>query len=133
MVCVGIDVAKDKHDCCILDSDGTVRADCFTIPNNMDGFKQLLQTIRDCTKKSDKIKVGSQKSWNIVLEDDNEALDEVVRDRYDNCITVCNMENFDPLGIHTGESSHLVPCLLGIFLGKAMVLTPTWSFTTALS
>ena len=29
---------------------------------------------------------------------------EVVRDRYDNCITVCNMENFDPLGIHTGES-----------------------------
>ena len=36
MVCVGIDVAKDKHDCCILDSDGMVRADCFTIPNNMD-------------------------------------------------------------------------------------------------
>ena len=50
MVCVGIDVAKDKHDCCILDSDGTIRADCITIPNNMDGFKQLLQTIRDCTK-----------------------------------------------------------------------------------
>ncbi len=47
-----------KHDCCILDSDGMVRADCFTIPNNMDGFKQLLQTIRNCTKKSDKIKVG---------------------------------------------------------------------------
>ena len=61
MVCVGIDVAKDKHDCCILDSDGTIRADCITIPNNMDGFKQLLQTIRDCTKKSDKIKdpIGS--------------------------------------------------------------------------
>ena len=58
MVCVGIDVAKDKHDCCILDSDGTIRADCITIPNNMDGFKQLLQTIRDCTKRSDKIKVG---------------------------------------------------------------------------
>ena len=35
MVCVGIDVAKDKHDCCILDSDGMVRADCFTIPNNI--------------------------------------------------------------------------------------------------
>ena len=58
MICVGIDIAKDKHDCCILDSDGTVRADCFTIPNNMDGFKQLLQTIRNCTKKSGKIKVG---------------------------------------------------------------------------
>ena len=62
MVCVGIDVAKDKHDCCILDSDGMVRADCFTIPNNMDGFKQLLQTIRNCTKKSDKIKVGLEPS-----------------------------------------------------------------------
>ena len=58
MVCVGIDVAKDKHGCCILDSDGTIRADCFTIPNNMDGFKQLLQTIQGCTQKSDKIKVG---------------------------------------------------------------------------
>ena len=58
MVCVGIDVAKDKHDCCILDSDGTVRADCFTIPNNMDGFKKLLQTIQDCTQKTEKIKVG---------------------------------------------------------------------------
>lgn len=34
---------------------------------------------------------------------------EVVRDRYDNCITVCNMENFDPLGIHTGESIVLAP------------------------
>ena len=33
MICVGIDIAKDKHDCCILDSDGMVRADCFTIPN----------------------------------------------------------------------------------------------------
>ena len=34
---------------------------------------------------------------------------EVVRDRYDNCITVCNMENFDPLGIHTGESVVVAP------------------------
>ncbi len=34
---------------------------------------------------------------------------EVVRDRYDNCITVCNMENFDPLGIHTGESIVVAP------------------------
>ncbi len=35
---------------------------------------------------------------------------EVVRDKYDNCITVCNMENFDPLGIHTGESIVVAPC-----------------------
>ncbi|MCR4859189.1 MAG: carbamoyl-phosphate synthase (glutamine-hydrolyzing) large subunit [Bacteroidales bacterium] len=35
---------------------------------------------------------------------------EVMRDRYDNCIAVCNMENFDPLGIHTGESIVVAPC-----------------------
>lgn len=35
---------------------------------------------------------------------------EVVRDKYDNCIAVCNMENFDPLGIHTGESIVVAPC-----------------------
>jgi len=34
---------------------------------------------------------------------------EVVRDKYDNCITVCNMENFDPLGVHTGESIVVAP------------------------
>ena len=34
---------------------------------------------------------------------------EVVRDRYDNCVTICNMENFDPLGIHTGESIVVAP------------------------
>ncbi len=34
---------------------------------------------------------------------------EVVRDRFDNCVTVCNMENFDPLGIHTGESIVVAP------------------------
>ena len=34
---------------------------------------------------------------------------EVVRDVYDNCVTVCNMENFDPLGIHTGDSIVMAP------------------------
>ena len=34
---------------------------------------------------------------------------EVVRDAYDNCVTVCNMENFDPMGIHTGESIVIAP------------------------
>jgi carbamoylphosphate synthase large subunit len=34
---------------------------------------------------------------------------EVVRDAYDNCVTVCNMENFDPLGIHTGDSIVMAP------------------------
>ncbi|MEG0602561.1 MAG: carbamoyl-phosphate synthase (glutamine-hydrolyzing) large subunit [Mucinivorans sp.] len=35
---------------------------------------------------------------------------EVVRDKHDNCLTICNMENFDPLGIHTGESIVVAPC-----------------------
>lgn len=38
-----------------------------------------------------------------------EAEYEVVRDRVDNCITVCNMENFDPLGVHTGDSIVIAP------------------------
>ena len=58
MICVGIDVAKDKHDCFILSSEGEVLADVFTIPNNAEGFDTLLQTIRRCTCPVDKIKVG---------------------------------------------------------------------------
>ena len=58
MVCVGIDVAKDKHDCFILSSEGEVLADVFTIPNNRNGFETLLQCIRSCTLPADKIKVG---------------------------------------------------------------------------
>ena len=58
MICVGIDVAKDKHDCFILSSEGEVLADVFTIPNNAEGFATLLQTIRRCTRPADKIKVG---------------------------------------------------------------------------
>ncbi len=58
MICVGIDVAKDKHDCFILSSDGEVLADVFAIPNNAEGFDTLLQTIRRCTHPQDKIKVG---------------------------------------------------------------------------
>ena len=58
MVCVGIDVAKDKHDCVIINSEGEILADVFTISNNMAGFKQLHQAIQRCTCKTDKIKVG---------------------------------------------------------------------------
>ena len=58
MICVGIDVAKDKHDCFILSSEGEILADVFTIPNNAEGFSILLQTIRRCTRPADKIKVG---------------------------------------------------------------------------
>ena len=58
MVCVGIDVAKDKHDCFILSSEGEVLADVFTVANNREGFETLLQRIRSCTCPTDKIKVG---------------------------------------------------------------------------
>ena len=58
MICVGIDVAKDKHDCFILSSEGEVMADVFTIPNNAEGFDTLFQIIRRCARPSDKIKVG---------------------------------------------------------------------------
>ena len=58
MICVGIDVAKDKHDCFILNSEGEVLADVFTIPNNAEGFDRLLQTIRRCARPEDKMKVG---------------------------------------------------------------------------
>ena len=58
MICVGIDVAKDKHDCFILSSEGEVLADVFTIPNNAEGFEILLHTIQSVSCLSDKIKVG---------------------------------------------------------------------------
>ena len=58
MICVGFDVAKDKHDCFILSSEGEVLADVFTIPNNAEGFDALLQTISRCTHLAEKIKVG---------------------------------------------------------------------------
>ena len=64
MICVGIDMAKDKHDCIILSSEGEVLADVFTIPNNAEGFGTLLQTIRRCTGPQDKLKVGLESgSW----------------------------------------------------------------------
>ncbi len=58
IVSVGIDVAKDKHDCFIQNSEGEVLADVFTIPNNMEGFNTLLHKIQTCTTLQDKIKVG---------------------------------------------------------------------------
>ena len=48
MIYVGIDVAKDKHDCFILNHEGEVKADVFTIANNAEGFEQLRQTIQAC-------------------------------------------------------------------------------------
>ena len=58
MVFIGIDVAKDKHDCFIISSEGEVLKDVFTIENSKQGFELLLQTINTCTGVGEKIKVG---------------------------------------------------------------------------
>ncbi|QIX62671.1 carbamoyl-phosphate synthase (glutamine-hydrolyzing) large subunit [Hymenobacter sp. BT18] len=68
--------------------------------NNPDELRALAQK---AFSTSDQILVEeSLKGW-------KEVEYEVVRDAYDNCITVCNMENFDPIGIHTGESIVVAP------------------------
>ena len=58
MIFVGIDVAKDKHDCFITNSDGEVLFKVFTITNNLEGFNDLYQKILSITKDLTKIKVG---------------------------------------------------------------------------
>ena len=58
MIYVGIDVAKDKHDCFIINSEGEVLYDVFTIRNNMTGFEDLLFKIKTAEPNPDKIRVG---------------------------------------------------------------------------
>ena len=68
-----------------------------------DNEEQLVALVEKALTFSPQVLVEkSLKGW-------KEVEYEVVRDRYDNCITVCNMENFDPLGIHTGESIVVAP------------------------
>ena len=58
MIYVGIDVAKDKHDCFITNSDGEVLFKSFTIPNNREGFETLFQKVQSLSNDLTKIKVG---------------------------------------------------------------------------
>lgn len=58
MIYVGIDVAKDKHDCFITNSDGEVLFKAFTIKNNLDGFDELYQKIESVMEDASKVKVG---------------------------------------------------------------------------
>jgi carbamoyl-phosphate synthase large subunit len=79
----------------------------YTLGGQGSGFSSNMAELKKMTEKafsfSDQILVEeSLKGW-------KEVEYEVVRDCYDNCITVCNMENFDPLGIHTGESIVVAP------------------------
>jgi carbamoyl-phosphate synthase large subunit len=79
----------------------------FTLGGQGSGFCYNMDDLKKMAEKafsySNQILVEeSLKGW-------KEVEYEVVRDKYDNCITVCNMENFDPLGIHTGESIVVAP------------------------
>lgn len=58
MIYVGIDVAKDKHDCFITNSDGAVLFKAFSIKNNHQGFDDLFQKIRSVALDLGKVKVG---------------------------------------------------------------------------
>ena len=58
MIFVGIDVAKDKHDCFICDSDGEVLFSPFTIPNSLEGFNDLFVKIKSVSDDLDNVKVG---------------------------------------------------------------------------
>jgi transposase len=58
MIYAGIDVAKDKHDCLIVDADGTEFYPAFTIPNNRAGFNDLMEKLSTCSGDLSKIKVG---------------------------------------------------------------------------
>lgn len=58
MIYIGIDVAKDKHDCFITNSEGEVLFNAFTIPNNADGFHDLFQKISSLTNDFSNVKVG---------------------------------------------------------------------------
>jgi transposase len=58
MICVGIDVAKDKHDCFIINMEREILADVFSISNNTEGFRCLLKRIQACSVAQDKIRVG---------------------------------------------------------------------------
>jgi len=58
MVYVGIDVAKDKHDCYITNAEGKILAEVFTIANNLEGFEKLFQRIKSAARDLTKVKVG---------------------------------------------------------------------------
>ena len=58
MIYVGIDVSKDKHDCYIVNSDGKVLADVFTVENNLEGFDLLFQRLKSVARDLDNVKVG---------------------------------------------------------------------------
>lgn len=79
----------------------------FTLGGQGSGFCDNEQEIEVMAKKA--FSFSPQLLIEKSLKGWKEVEYEVVRDKYDNCITVCNMENFDPLGVHTGESIVVAP------------------------
>ena len=79
----------------------------FTLGGQGSGFCSNMDELRQMAEKA--FSYSSQVLVEESLKGWKEVEYEVVRDKYDNCITVCNMENFDPLGIHTGESIVVAP------------------------
>jgi len=89
MIYVGIDVAKDKHDCHIFDSDGVVHHDNFSFPNSKDGFDRFLALITELAKKQrDKLKIG--------LEDTGHYSSNLLDFLYANALDVVR---FNPLSV----------------------------------
>ena len=79
----------------------------YTLGGQGSGFCSDIEELRQMAGKA--FSYSSQILVEESLKGWKEIEYEVVRDQYDNCITVCNMENFDPLGIHTGESIVVAP------------------------
>lgn len=82
MIYVGIDVAKDKHDCIIVNSEGEVLHDVFTVQNNIDGFETLFFKIKTAEQNLDKVRVGLEAtghySYNIIGFLKNMGLETIV-------------------------------------------------------
>ncbi|MFC2129543.1 carbamoyl-phosphate synthase (glutamine-hydrolyzing) large subunit, partial [Bacteroidota bacterium] len=112
-----IDVKTPKSEACTSIEEAKIAANnlgfpiiiraAYTLGGQGSGFcynmEELEKLAANAFSYSNQILVEeSLKGW-------KEVEYEVVRDRFDNCITVCNMENFDPLGIHTGESIVVAP------------------------
>jgi len=114
----------DEIDVCSIKSEAVETTDAALLAANKLGYPVIIragfalggQGSGFCNN-DDELLALSQKAFNyspqVLVEKSlkgwKEIEYEVVRDRFDNCITVCNMENFDPLGIHTGESIVVAP------------------------
>ena len=78
MIYVGIDVAKDKHDCFITNSEGEVLFQVFTIQNNRTGFDDLFSKIQSLSSDVSNIKVGLEATGHYSYKDSRELLKRII-------------------------------------------------------